>query len=604
MKTNKNEKYRISIRRNIKYFYPIAFKKYPSYFVLNLFKIIINSFSPLINIYFPALIVDELLNNKDLDKIILYVSVIVIGNLTVRLIIRFLESRIKLINDKMKDFFNTVINHKTMRIDYEDCENPEIKDLVEKARRGMTNDTNGIAEGMEKLSSIISNTISFSTVVLIVINARMPLLILLSAVNVIIGIILVKTINAAQIKFWEENARLNRRFSYFYYQIMAFNFAKDLRLYDANALVKNSCLKQSEQTCGLYKKLTLKSGKIHEIGIICTYIIEKALVYLVLIIGCFKGDITITTLTLLLNAFITFNSSLSSVINNTLYFKQTANYQSKYIDYIEYESKRKTGTIIPEPKVKSIEFRHVSFKYPRTEDYVLEDINLKITNERISLVGLNGAGKTTLIKLLCRFYEDYEGTILVNDIDIKEYNYEEYLKLFSVVFQDFKVISFTVKENVSNIEENSEKLYEVFRKAGIEKRILELPKKENTFVNKWFDKEGVEFSGGEMQKIAISRALYKDGPIVILDEPTAALDPLAEAEIYYRFNEVIGKKLTIFISHRLSSCRFADRIIVLDGKKVVEIGNHEQLMSNEKGRYKEMFDAQAKYYQENSNIEK
>lgn len=594
-------KKKTSILRNIKYFFPIAFKKHPSYFILNFFLTLINSFSPLINIFLPTLILGELLNDKNVEKIIIYVLMIVLLNSFSKLLVLFLESRIKLINDSMNKYFSTKINYKTMRMDYEDSENPELRDLNKKAIGGMTEDTNGLADSMNFVSMIISSSISFISVFFIIVFSKTPLLILLSFIDVIIGFFIIKSQNKNQYNFWEKNTRLNLRFGYFFFELLDFSYAADLRLYGAKKLVKDSSLKNIDTMSTAYKSLSLKQAKLSQLSLILTFIIEKVLVYIVLIVSCFNEVISVTTLSLLLTSFASFTFSLNSIINYSYRLMMTAKYQSKYIDYMEYSNNKKTGTIIPNKEIKSIEFRNVSFKYPRTEQYILKNINITLKKERISLVGLNGSGKTTIVKLLCGFYNDYEGKILVNDIDIRDYDYEAYLDLFSIVFQDFNIISFTVKDNIENIDDDQILLYDTLTRAGLAERINELPNKELTYVNKYFDKDGVQFSGGEMQKIAIARALYKNGPIVILDEPTAALDPIAEAEIYYRFNEVIGNKFTLFISHRLSSCRFADKIIVLDNSEIKEIGNHEQLMSKNDGIYRKMFDAQAKYYQENDN---
>lgn len=594
-------KKKTSILRNIKYFFPIAFKKHPSYFILNFFLTLINSFSPLINIFLPTLILGELLNDKNVEKIIIYVLMIVLLNSFSKLLVLFLESRIKLINDSMNKYFSTKINYKTMRMDYEDSENPELRDLNKKAIGGMTEDTNGLADSMNFVSMIISSSISFISVFFIIVFSKTPLLILLSFIDVIIGFFIIKSQNKNQYNFWEKNTRLNLLFGYFFFELLDFSYAADLRLYGAKKLVKDSSLKNIDTMSTAYKSLSLKQAKLSQLSLILTFIIEKVLVYIVLIVSCFNEVISVTTLSLLLTSFASFTFSLNSIINYSYRLMMTAKYQSKYIDYMEYSNNKKTGTIIPNKEIKSIEFRNVSFKYPRTEQYILKNINITLKKERISLVGLNGSGKTTIVKLLCGFYNDYEGKILVNDIDIRDYDYEAYLDLFSIVFQDFNIISFTVKDNIENIDDDQVLLYDTLTRAGLAERINELPNKELTYVNKYFDKDGVQFSGGEMQKIAIARALYKNGPIVILDEPTAALDPIAEAEIYYRFNEVIGNKFTLFISHRLSSCRFADKIIVLDNSEIKEIGNHEQLMSKNDGIYRKMFDAQAKYYQENDN---
>lgn len=596
----KKTNYQLSIRRNIKYFLPIVAKKYPIYLLLNAIQIIFDGFTPLINIYFPTLILEQLINGIDTTKMIIYVLAIVLGNQLSLLVTKYLQMRIKLINDKMSKYLDASLNMKSIEMDYEDSENPAIKDLVERARRGMKQETQGLSESVMLVSRIISNSITFTSVFFIVTTSKMPVLLIVSIINVIFNMVIASIGNKFENKFYEDNARLNRRFWYYFYHIVSFKFAKDLRLFSAEPLIRNSSKNEISKMVKVYKGLSLKRSVLAFISIIYSSIVENFLVYVILIIAFAKGIINLPQLNLLFTSFATFTYAIFNAVNAILDYKKAAVLQSNYIDFMELPNKKHTGKIIPSNTIESIEFKNVSFKYPRTDRYILKDINLKITkDERLSLVGLNGAGKTTLIKLLCRLYDIEEGEILVNGINIKEYEYEAYLRLFSVVFQDFKVISFSIKDNMEILENNHEKLYNCFDRAGIKERIEELPNKENTFINKWFTNEGVEFSGGEMQKLAITRALYKDGPIVILDEPTAALDPLAEAEIYYRFNQVIGKKLTIFISHRLSSCRFADRIVVLDGQNIVEMGTHDQLMKNENGRYKEMFDAQAKYYQDN-----
>jgi ATP-binding cassette subfamily B protein len=245
-----------------------------------------------------------------------------------------------------------------------------------------------------------------------------------------------------------------------------------------------------------------------------------------------------------------------------------------------------------------IEFHDVTFQYPGTEECALKHLNLKLRiGQRLAVVGMNGSGKTTMIKLLCRLYDPQEGEILLNGVNIKEYDYTDYLEFFSVVFQDYIIFSFTVGENVAVASEyEKEKVQVALEEAGFGPRLKELKDGVNTQLYNEFSEEGVEISGGEAQKIAIARALYKNAPYVILDEPTAALDPMAEAEIYSRLNSFIQKKGAVYISHRLSSCYFCDKIAVFDEGKLIEQGSHAQLMQNTSGRYYELWNAQAQYY--------
>lgn len=245
-----------------------------------------------------------------------------------------------------------------------------------------------------------------------------------------------------------------------------------------------------------------------------------------------------------------------------------------------------------------IEFQNVSFRYPHSETYVLKNISLKFKiGERLAVVGENGSGKTTFIKLLCRLYDPEEGEILLNGINIRKYNYREYMNLFSVTFQDFQLLSFTLGENIGAGKIYDKKRAEdCIRKAGLTARATSCPNGLDTYLNKDFDENGIHVSGGEAQKIAIARALYHDAPFIILDEPTAALDPVAEYEIYTRFNELIGDKTAIYISHRLSSCRFCDKILVFRNGSIIQQGSHETLLLQQNGKYHELWHAQAQYY--------
>ena len=247
-----------------------------------------------------------------------------------------------------------------------------------------------------------------------------------------------------------------------------------------------------------------------------------------------------------------------------------------------------------------IECRDVSFRYPGTDTWALRHVNLKFrVGERLAVVGKNGSGKTTFIKLLCRLYDPTEGEILLNGIDIRKYSYEEYLSLFSVVFQDFKLFSFELGQNVAaSVEVDEERARACLEQAGFGTRLQELPKGLYTSLYKDFEEDGVEISGGEAQKIALARALYKDAPFLVLDEPTAALDPVAEYEVYTGFNRMVGNRTAVYISHRLSSCRFCDEIVVFDEGQIVQRGSHEALVSQEDGLYARLWNAQAQYYAE------
>ena len=233
----------------------------------------------------------------------------------------------------------------------------------------------------------------------------------------------------------------------------------------------------------------------------------------------------------------------------------------------------------------------------------MKNVSLKLKiGERLAIVGMNGSGKTTFIKLLCRLYDPCEGEILLNGINIKKYDYDEYMKLFSIVFQDFRLFSFSLGQNVAaSVKYDNKRVEEALLNVGLEKRLKSMPDGTQTSLYKDFDEKGVEISGGEAQKIALARALYRSAPIIILDEPTAALDPVSEFEIYSRFDEIVGTKTAFYISHRLSSCRFCDEIVVFNEGRIIQKGSHEELLKDKAGKYYELWYSQAKYYNE-SNV--
>lgn len=245
-----------------------------------------------------------------------------------------------------------------------------------------------------------------------------------------------------------------------------------------------------------------------------------------------------------------------------------------------------------------IEFKNVSFRYPGSKEYALKNLSIKFQiGEKLAIVGRNGSGKTTMIKLLCRLYDPDEGEILLNGVNIKKFRHEEYAMLFSVIFQDYTLISLMLSENVatSNVVD-VDRVRKCLIDSGFGERLKTLPKDIETYLYKDYTDDGVEVSGGEAQKIAIARALYKNAPFVLLDEPTAALDPIAESEIYTNFDKIVGNKTAIYISHRLSSCKFCDRIAVFKNGCLVQYGNHDTLLQDCDGEYAAMWGKQAQYY--------
>jgi len=314
----------------------------------------------------------------------------------------------------------------------------------------------------------------------------------------------------------------------------------------------------------------------------------------------FGPRIGLGSFTMYVNAAINFSQTTTKLGETITMTLQMLEYLDPFMEFVSLpEAKEYGGELKMEDEINSISFKNISFKYPGNDKYVLKDISFDINaGEKISIVGLNGAGKTTLIKLLCRLYEPNSGEIFVNGHNIYDYEYESYMEKIAVIFQDYKLFAFTIGENITCEEySEDENITELIEEVGLGEKISSLPKGLNSLMGKAYDNEGIELSGGEEQKVAIARALYKDAPLIILDEPTSALDPLAEAEIYEHFNSMVENKTAIYISHRMSSSTFSDRILLIENGGVVDFDSHANLMKKEDSLYYKLFMAQAVNYQ-------
>ena len=381
-----------------------------------------------------------------------------------------------------------------------------------------------------------------------------------------------------------------------------FRYGKDIRLYDASDMLLEKWDALGEESCAGWTwqaDATQKYSLLHS----ALSVGQTAFTYGYAALKVISGIFSLGIFTQMVASAGSLLSTLNGIASNVTELLKKANYAYEYVIYMNYpEAIPKGSKPVPRGQHR-IEFRNVSFVYPNTDKNVLSHVSLTVEKgERLSVVGLNGAGKTTLIKLLCRLYDPTEGQILLDGTDIREYDYTQYMRQFSPVFQDYKLFGFTVAENVSlkdraDMDEKDRlRVSALLKQAGLDKFADKLDSGEDTGLFKYMDDGGIEPSGGEQQKIALARALYKDAPVIILDEPTAALDPVAEYEIYRQFNSLIRNKTAFYISHRLSSCRFCDHIAVFSEGRVAEYGTHDELVNIPGGIYADMFEAQAQYY--------
>lgn len=371
---------------------------------------------------------------------------------------------------------------------------------------------------------------------------------------------------------------------------------KDIFMYRAKKMIQKTVDTEREGV----RKNVFTIARINSAGGLGTGMIQGILLcvsYYCVLALAIAGTITVGMVLRYAQAIFQACMSVSASIRLAGEFRTDVGRIASTLEYLNLEAEKTKGDSFTEMTKGVIEFRNVSFRYPGTKELVLDHVSLKIEpSEKIAVVGKNGSGKTTLVKLLCRLYEPEEGEILWNGKNIREYDLREWQKIFAIVFQDYSLLSLTLGQNVAASEQyEAERAKEVLQLAGFGERLNKLKKGLETVVYPEYEQDGVSFSGGEEQKIAIARAIYKGGQICILDEPTAALDPVSESRVYESFDEIVKGKTAVYISHRLSSCKFSDRIFVLDNGKIAESGTHEALLS-QNGLYAQLWQAQAQYY--------
>lgn len=371
---------------------------------------------------------------------------------------------------------------------------------------------------------------------------------------------------------------------------------KDIFMYRAKKMIQKTIDIEREGV----RKNVFTIARINSAGGLGTGMIQGILLcvsYYCVLALAIAGTITVGMVLRYAQAIFQACMSISASIRLAGEFRTDVGRIASTLEYLNLKAEKTKGDSFTEMTKGVIEFRNVSFRYPGTKELVLDHVSLKIEpSEKIAVVGKNGSGKTTLVKLLCRLYEPEEGEILWNGKNIREYDLREWQKIFAIVFQDYSLLSLTLGQNVAASEQyEAERAKEVLQLAGFGERLNKLKKGLETVVYPEYEQDGVSFSGGEEQKIAIARAIYKGGQICILDEPTAALDPVSESRVYESFDEIVKGKTAVYISHRLSSCKFSDRIFVLDNGKIAESGTHEALLS-QNGLYAQLWQAQAQYY--------
>lgn len=499
---------------------------------------------------------------------------------------------------RLKNKLMNQFHQKCMELDYQLLAEKEIQELQalasEYVNRRMANT---IWNFIWLFSGMISFTLSF-----IILFRISVYLIIAIATQTGAEIFIASRFLSANRQCNEELILKNRRIKYFDQVATDYENAKDVRIFPIGKNFKAETLKAIEEINSLYGRRKLLANLSGMAKVILSNGFEY-LVYAVLGISVLQERISIGTFSLAISNIAILKRYFNQISNTLVNYSETARYIEYYEAFMSLQSKFKDPAQRPlclDPSEGlQIEFRNVAFRYPGQTEYALKNFNVRITGgEKVLIVGENGSGKSTFVKLLMRLYDPDQGEILLNGINIKQFQYDEYLALFASVFQDFKLFAFSVRENITSFDEacDYDKMRDAARKAEIAEKIDCLPWKYETYHTRLFENDGVDFSGGEQQKIAIARAYYKsEALITVLDEPTSAMDPRAEYQLYEKLSDLIGGNIAFFISHRLSSARFCDKILVIREGKNIEFGTHDELME-QNGVYKDMFSKQADYY--------
>lgn len=589
----------------------------PRFFWMQVINVVSDRIRPFINSFFASLVINGVYRHEDLNVLITYAIIVVVSNMVINLLVLFTANRRyirKSMWDKMMLLF---FNKRSEKMDYAHFENIKVKDARRKIDRnihrcmGISNYStwqNFVGTFVTLFTSItilctllFSNTQEVNHGILYFVNT--PWAILLFVCILVLSFIYSNWYEKSRNKIYREENSFGVETWRLANKIVAYpidnKLSMEMNIYKLDDIIYNSINMAVQKSIKFEKEFCIRMIK-RESSNTLFYAFIKFIACCFVGLKALSGAFGLGSFVFYLTTVLQFSNVIASFGWALGTIRGSRKILDEEFEYLDIKNNMSDGKCVPDFSAEkhTVEFRNVSFRYPESQNYVLKNINLKIdSGEKLAIVGMNGSGKTTFVKLLCRLYDPQEGEILIDGKNIREYDYTEYLKLFSVVFQDFKLFSFPLAENVA-IGKNftPERINQCLENAGFSDRLKDMPAGINTCLYKNFDINGIEISGGEAQKIALARALYKNAPFVILDEPTAALDPLAESDIYTRFNKFAEQKTAIYISHRLSSCQFCTRIAVFDNGELIQTGTHSELLLNKNGKYAELWQAQSQYY--------
>ena len=566
-------------------------------------KIPINFIVTVIALYTPTIILNRLEFSDNIRQIIAVIAALLVITMIFDLADNFMDAKNSFtLAYKMWAYYSRKRYQKYLDADYELLENPEFQDKNSRVGQICESDRAPISKLPEYFTLFVINILSF-VLFAGVISILNPFILLLLSITVFINYFMIKSVKNYEHKIQKKRISVFRKIWYLAGLSTQFNHGKDIRLYGMNEWFR----KMAGMFMGEWHNV--KKGFEHRyfgaalINFLILFFRDGG-AYIYLIYKAAAGEINAGEFVLYFTAIGQFAGWFSRLIDTWLNIHTASLQYSDMREFFETENKNNHGKGIDIPIGSDglrIELKNVSYKYPKTETPAIKNVSIKIeAGEKIALVGLNGAGKTTLVKLICGMYSPAEGEIFVNGHKADEYNINDYYTLFSAVFQHFRFLPVSIAQNISIVPKDStdiKKLERCIKLSGLNEKIGKLENGADTMLIKEINPGGTELSGGEQQKLMLARAIYKDAPVLLLDEPTAALDPIAESELYMKYNEIAKDKTSIFISHRLASTRFCDRIILISEGAIAETGTHDELMKKG-GEYAKLFEIQRHYYKD------
>lgn len=555
-------------------------------------------FQPIITAYIPKAMIDCITEGVTVGRLTL-----VVGLLSVLLVLTtwFAPFMQELLNGSARIIrmrYAVLAFRKNLYTDYKNIESPHGREKNKRAMEFYRSYYSGSSDFLDSCNQFCVCIVGIITSLALIYKINMIMILIILA-TCVCEFFLLKFLNKKEKKTKNERSKIFVRFDYYYNLCRDFSAAKDIRLYGFTDYFMLAVAKIIYELDAVNQKFARQNIKVGGTRALLNLLRELvAYVYLTYLV-C-SSRLSVSDFIFYFGIITGFSNWIMNAVYQYSNLERCCNDCAAFREFAESTDENDNKPDIDFKGIESIEFQNVSFKYQSAEKSTINNMSFKVNKgENIAIVGENGAGKTTAVKLLCGLYYPTSGEILINGKSNRDFSGNSYFNLFSAVFQDYYFMPMTIAENIcATSNYDKEKLFDAFEKAGISNKINRLPNKEKSYMIKDVYKNAVDFSGGEKQKLLLAKAIYKNAPVLILDEPTAALDPIAENELYLKYNEITSNKISFFISHRLSSTRFCDRILFIKDGRIAESGTHEELMAL-KGSYYRMYQIQSYYYKEN-----